>query len=480
VPRGGLAIPPGVKLLPLALAATWVACAACARPLPLPAVPVPALSPRADALPELAHTTLSAQVAVATADVLGLAREQIALPSAPEFTQVSPQGDSPEIAVRYGSTLLAPSVANDGDALLLHVPVAYHGAFRVRARTPFGWVWLTKGTDWGTEAAPGRIDVTVRSRIAIADDWSVTSHSELASLELTAPPIAQLCTRGVIRVCVPASWAEERVHAELGRRIREELVPSLGRLDALARERIPLAPVLTHAWAELHRAHAAGRGAPSLRLAPEALQLTAPRVRGDQLALEVRLWLRPHEGEGGARAVVLPAPSHAAFPGDVLHARARIPFTELSEALAQQLARDPLGVAEGVRLAAVALLGAHAQPGRFVLGLTLTEEERSYTAYGDATLVPRGADLTVSELHLHTDSVRLLALVGLAPERLAQRVADGVTVDLAPWLEPRARAVADAITAALAPWPAAVRALRLTATGIYAQPEAVMVDFEGR
>jgi hypothetical protein len=178
--------------------------------------------------------------------------------------------------------------------------------------------------------------------------------------------------------------------------------------------------------------------------------------------------------------VVLPPPSHVEFPGDALRARAPIPFSELSEALAQQLARDPVEVVEGVRLGAVAVLGAHAEPGRFVVGLTLTEEERSYTVYGDLRLTSRGADLTVSELRVLPDSARLLALAGVASERLAQRVAAGVALDLTPWLEPGARAVADAIVSALAPWPVSVRTLRLAVTGIYAQREAILVDYQGR
>jgi hypothetical protein len=440
---------------------------ACARPQPLPQLVAPAVVPREDPLPAPAASTLRIPVGIPLADLQELLREHLTLPSLDDYQIVSDEGQSPEVAIRYTAELLPPEFSSEGEVLHVRVPIAYHGSFRARAKTPFGWVWLTKGTDWGNPKAQGRIDVSLDVRVGVGGDWTLSTTSALRELRFTAPPVEKVCTRGLFKLCVPAEWVAERVHQELDRRVRERVERGLAEADAQARERVNLAGVAAQVWTRLQGAQRMPSTGEPLYVAPEQLGVTPPEVRGDALVSDVRVWCRP--GSTAPVPSALAAPAGGDFPGDHVEWLSRATYAELQTAFNVAVASGPR-LPSGQRVTGLSLLGTAPEPGRWLLGIALVDgAERHFTLYGAATLHADGSALHVDDLMLLPDSERLAATAKLLSRDLQASLAQAVHIELLPVLDAHVGALRAALSEAISPWPTYVLAeARVQLLGVFA------------
>ncbi|MFM2419997.1 MAG: hypothetical protein RL385_4720 [Pseudomonadota bacterium] len=424
---------------------------ACARPQPLPQLVAPAVVPRADPLPEIGVSTLRIPVGMPIADLQQLLREHLTLPNLDDYQVVSDAGQSPEVAIRYAAELLPPELSSEGDVLHVQVPIAYYGSFRARAKTPFGWVWLTKGTHWGTPEAQGRIDVSLDVRVGVGGDWTLSSASELRALRFTAPPVEKVCTGGLFKVCVPAEWVAERVHQELDRRVRERVERGLAEVDAQARERVNLSGLASQVWARLQAAQSMAGMGEALYVAPEQLGISPPEVRADALVSDLRVWCRP--GFAPPAQSALPAPAGAEWPGDHVEWLSVATLEALQAEFRAAGASGPR-LPTGQRVTGFSLLGTASEPGRWLLGIALVDDaERNFTLYGAATLHAEGTALHVDDLLLLPESERLATTAKLRSRDLAESVARAVRVELQPVLDVHVGALRSALSGAISPWP---------------------------
>jgi Domain of unknown function (DUF4403) len=396
-------------ILVIALALSWGACTHL-PPLPKLAAPIPGA--RVDAAPAEREATFSVLLSAPLSELEALLRDQLTLPSAPDWQLVTEPGKSPEVEVRYEAELLAPQIAITGQTLVLKLQVAYFGALRARVHTPFGWIRLTKNTRWGDSERRGMIEVEIHSALELGTDYQLRAHSTLEDVKLTAPPIDALCAGGAFKVCVPAEVAAAPIHRELERRIRDKVDAGLARVDEQVAERASLTGFAERMWQHWFTAPVALASGERLQLRPHALFLSPPFIAGDQLAVALSFSASPiFQNEAPSAAPALP-PLQVVSPDATL--KTLVPLT-----WHEPLAAISTGLSVAVRLipsqdgqtpTQIALLGPAPNADRFLVALSLEREGQARTVYGEAALLCEGDSLKLTALSLSADSENLLAL----------------------------------------------------------------------
>jgi hypothetical protein len=405
-------------------------------------------------------------------------RQKVTLPSVAEWSQVTPPGDSPEISVRYQADLGDPAVAASGMRVRTTLPIHYFGAFRARARTPFGWLWLTKDTPWGTSARRGTIEVQVDTLFSVSPDWRLGVRSSLADLRLKAPPVEKLCTSGVFKVCVPAEWVRERVHREIDRQVRAQASRGLAEADAQISSGLDLARLVNVVWERLHAEVPEERGE-TLAIAPRGLALGPAMVRGDSLLLELVIWSQPQWAVAHHQApTALPSATQLAATGRDEHLDIPVSLAALSERMTKGLRAAAPGTREVA--SELKLLGPADEPGRWLIGLVLAEPYASRLVYGDATLALEGADLGLGDPHWSSASHGLLVAAGLSPDELARELAQRAHGDLTDLVRPPFDALHQALASSVSPWPVQFEESSTSLEAAYAADTGVVFRVRGR
>lgn len=397
--------------------------AACGPQLPPPETP-PTASARVQSPPALPPSQLRLPLGVPVQMLEELLTHAVALPNQPNFERVSAPGTSPEVDVRYQTRLGAVKLQGHGDALEARVEVLYHGELRVRVKTPFGWVWLTKGSPWGSRDKPGRIEVRVESKLSVTPDWHLKAKSRLSAVKLTAPPVARLCTSGMIKVCVGADEATRRVHAELDAIVRREVGAALAQADRAVAQRAEVAQLARQLWQRLQTP------AQDLVLAPEALAVAAPAVRDDQLMLDVRVRARPRfDASAIATQAPLPAPGRMQAADDGAHFAWPLPWASWSVALSE--ATRPLKLSPSkLKVQQVDVLGAAEAADRYWWAVTLADGDRSHVLHLSVALRPGGERLSVVQPELTPASRKRLSALGLDADGFARSLVKASSLSL--------------------------------------------------
>lgn len=426
--------------------------AASCRHQPLPVVQAPTVSAREDALPTPPLSTLVIPLSVPLSALQQLLQERLQLPGEADWRNVTAEGESPEVAIRYQAELAEAQLASAGNVVHTTLPIRYHGSFRARAQTPFGSIWLTKNTRWGSRERPGTIALTISSELSIDGSWQLASHSTLTQVALTAPDVDKLCAGKVFKVCVPVDMVKGRVHRELEQQVRARAEPGLRELDAQVAARVDLPALARAVWQRLQAGLTAD--GETLLLAPEGLALGHPAVTGDAVVAELRVWARPRwSAEGTPVASPLPPPSELGGSANDVHLSLALPFPALSQGLSTGLAALPAS-ARGYRVSALSLIGPAASPQRYLLAIALSDDDdSSATAYGEASLLLEGASVGLSDVQLGTSSEPLLAAAGYPPAELSAQLAQ-LRQPLAPQLDARLNALRALLASSVSPWPA--------------------------
>lgn len=428
-----------------------LSCAACSHLPPLPVVSAPTPSMRVEAPPAERDATFSFMLTVPLSELEALLRDQLSLPSAPDWQLVTEPKESPEVEVRYEAELLPPQIAITGSTLIVKLQVAYFGSLRARVHTPFGWLRLTKGTHWGDRDHRALIEVEVHTNLEVSADYQLHAQSSLHEVKLTAPPIDQLCAGGAFKVCVPAETAARPIHAELERRIRSRAEGGLTHVDEQVRERASLAPAAQRMWDQLSSAGPALASGETLQLRPRAIALSPPFIQGDQVALAINLLAAPRfSSEPAPPASPLP-PLVVSLPGSTFVALSWLePFSAISDGLsaaARAQAND-----DGQLPTALELLGPAQSEGRFLLALGLAREGQARKVYGEAELTCTGEQLKLGAVSLTAESERLLALAKIDRATFLG-AASGLGYRPSAALDARTRSLRTLLTDSVAPLP---------------------------
>lgn len=426
--------------------------AACSHlpPLPQPVAPLPAVRIDPPLPPREANFALS--LAVPVSELVSLLRDQLTLPSAPDWQLVTAPGKSPEVEIRYEAELLPPQIALQANTVSLSLQVAYFGSFRARLHTPFGWVRLTKNTKWGDAERRGLIEVQIQAALELSPDYRVHSQSTLHEVKLTAPPIDELCAGGAFKVCVPAETAAGPIHRELERRVRERVEAGLRKVDEQVAERASLTRLAQHMWEQLSGSSRTLPSGETLRFDPRTLSLSYPLLVADQIMIILNIGAVPtfQSGAGGP-STALP-PLVVAAPGST-----RVPLSWV-----EPLGAISAGLTQAVRLAAadseqvptqIELLGPASEASRWLVALKLAREGQERTVFGHAALgFPGGDALKLSEITLTRDSEDLLSLARI--ERSAfLSAAEGALYRPSAALNSRVAALRGALADSVAPFP---------------------------
>lgn len=454
------------RLLALALFFSVPAAACAHRYASLPVLAVPAQVQRQDVIPSLAPSAMAVPIAIPLAELTQLMRERMVIPDMPDWKQVTESDHSPELSIRYAAELLAPRIASEGQTLRITLPVAYHGSFKARVKTPFGWMWLTKGTNWGDAERRGLIEVEVASQLDISSAWQLTSSTSLVDVRLTPPPISKLCTSGAFKLCVPADMVTERVHRELDARVREKVASGLAEVDAQIAQRVNLPELSRMVWERLQQARAGLSSGETLALAPEQMALSYPVVQGDVLQAELRVWGKASTA-APASGAALPPPSGNTWSGNDVELHVPVSLPTLSAAFTRALANAP-ALRSGDKVTRLELLGSSAaHPGDWLLAATLSVEERSFIVYAQGVLTPTAAGQALIDVRLLPESQQLLSAANVNGAELIAQLQVGA--DLSALLDERLNAARTLLAQAVAPWPAnALEGARAYVHGGYA------------
>lgn len=382
---------------------------ACAELPPLPVLSPPAAVPRLDQAPQIPEATFSLTLSAPLSELAALLRDQLTLPSAPDWQLVTQPKASPEVEVRYEAELLEPEIAIAGQTLILKLRVAYFGALRARVHTPFGWLRLTKNSKWGDAERRAQIEVEIHTELELGADYQLRPRSSLHALSFSAPPIDKLCAGGSFKICVPAETAAGPIHAELERRIRPRAESALTRVDQLVSERASLAAAAERMWRRLNAPGPALGSGESPQLRPRALSISPPFVAGDQASVVLNIFASPiFTREPPAPSPPLPALSVAAPSATVVP----LDWIESVAALNQGLTRALRAQASGEEglPTKLTLLGPAAGTGRYLFALELARAGQVRSVYAEATLLPAGDQLKLDAVSLTPESAQLLAL----------------------------------------------------------------------
>lgn len=430
---------------------TVVVCAlfGCHRQ-PLPVLSVPAITERSEVVPAAPLSTLTIALSVPLAALQELAQQRLQIPGEADWRTVTGDGESPELGIRYQAELATPLLRSEGQTLRTSLPFRYHGSFRARAKTPFGWIWLTKNTRWGSREQPGTIELMISSQLSVDGNWQLSAHSTLTDVALTAPDVDKLCAGKVFKVCVPVEMVRERVHRELEQQVRARAEPGLAELDAQLPARVDLPALARDVWQRLSAGLA--KNGETLGLAPEGMSLGAPTVMEDAVVAELRIWGRPRwSREPLPAASPLPPPTELGQGSNDLHFTVMASLDELSQGLSVGLAGAAQTGAD-YRLSTVQLLGPAASAQRFLLAITITDGDSSALAYGEASLLIDGQSVGLSDLQLFADSQPLLAAAGYSPAALVATFS-ALRHSLTPQLDDRLNGLRNLLASSVLPWP---------------------------
>ncbi|HEX6244589.1 MAG TPA: DUF4403 family protein [Polyangiales bacterium] len=431
------------------LASSLLASAGCAHRGPLPVLVAPAAVTREDALPELPGSSLVIPLSVPVAALTQLVQERLSIPSAPDWLQVTSEGDSPEVGIRYHAELGELQLQPEGPVVHTTLLIRYFGSFRARAKLPFGWTWLTKNTAWGSRERPGTIAIRVGTRLTLAPDWQLRAESVLEDVVLTAPDVDKLCAGKVFRVCVPIEVARGQVHAELERQVRARAADGLHELDAQLMQHADLQSLAQRVWQRLQEPREAADGT-RLSLSPETMTLSHPRVQADQLVIDLSVQGRPRwSAEAQVQPRALPAAAEPSAASNALHVTLALARTTLSERLTAALASEPNDA--GYRVTALRLLGPALTPARWLLSVTLASDARSGELYVEAGLEPHGATLHLTAVQPLPGAQPLLDATDFDAAQLANALAR--PADLSPDLARPLAEVRALLAASVSPWP---------------------------
>jgi hypothetical protein len=428
-----------------------LSCAACSHLPPLPVATAPTPSARVEAAPAERAATFSFMLSVPLSELEALLRDQLSLPSAPDWQLVTEPKESPEVEVRYEAELLTPQIAIVGSTLIVKLQIAYFGSLRARVHTPFGWLRLSKGTHWGDRDQRALIELEVHTNLELAADYQLHAQSSLHEVKLAAPPIDQLCAGGAFKVCVPAEVAARPIHAELERRIRSRAESGLAHVDEQVRERASLASAAQRMWERLSAAQPALPSGETLQLRPRAIALSPPFINGDQVALAINLSAAPRFSIEPAPPASPPPSLGVEPPGSTFVPLSWLePFAAIGEGLS--VAARAQANEDGQLPTQIELLGPAQSEGRFLLALGLRREGQARKVYGEAELVHAGDQLKLGAINLTADSERLLALAKI--DRAAFLAAAGsLAYRPSAALDARTRSLRALIADSLAPLP---------------------------
>jgi hypothetical protein len=395
-----------------------------------------------------------------------LVQERLQLPGEAEWRTVTSEGQSPEIGIRYQAELNAVNFAIEGRTVRVTLRILYYGSFRARARTPFGSIWLTKNTSWGSRERPGVIELTMSSDLTIDADWQLHSRSSLTGVALTAPNVDKLCAGKAFKVCVPVDMVKDRVHREIEQRVRALAEPQLPELDAQVAARVDLPAIARGLWRRLQEGLSANGD--TLALAPERISLGYPAVTGEAVTAELRVWGRPRWSVATSpNATPLPPPAEVDGAANDIHFIVMSRLSDLSQGLSAGLTSLPQND-DDYRVREVKLVGPAAGAGRFVLAITVSDGENSSTAYGETSLLLDGTNVGMREVQLSDASSPLLTAAGYTPADLVALLSQ-LRCPLASLLEARLSGLRSLLASSISPWPTnPLQGLRLTLEAAYA------------
>jgi Domain of unknown function (DUF4403) len=437
-------------LVSCVIASCLITATGCGHRAPLPTLQAPLPTAREDALPETARSSLVIPLSVPLRVVQELVRERLRLPSADDWVKVSGEGDNPEVAIRYQAELGELTLALEGPLVHTSVPIHYFGSFRARAETPFGSIWLTKNTRWGSREQPGTITLRIRSQLSLAPGWQLATSSVLEDVVLTAPDVDKLCAGKVFRVCVPIELARARVHAELDKQVRAHASAGLAELDAQVAARADLERLARVVWERLQAVRTTASGA-ALTLAPESMSVSYPALEGDALVLTLQVWARPRWSAAAQPAAQpLPAAAEARTSPDELHYALPVSYATLNQHLSAALVAETNDA--GYRVSELRLLGAAPRPGRWLWAATLEAQHETGVVYGECTLRLAGSSVSLADIEVPEAAAPLLRATGFSDEPLGRALSRAA--DLAQPLAERVAELRALLVESVSPWPA--------------------------
>jgi hypothetical protein len=401
------------------------------EPVVLPTVVRPAIVERLELLKPLPASRLVVPLEADVSryeSVLGdVLRENISL-SQDDWTPASAPKDPLEVETLIEARLGDPELRMQDNTVLVQVPLTYWGKLRVRARTRFGRIWLTKGANWGTEKNPGRIMLAVQMKATIDEYFRLRTKSKLATLKLKAPRFAKLCTSGGLRVCLSGAQAEKLVHALIERRIRESSVSFLTNLD----QRVTQEADLRGAIETAVRVFAQPAGDDRLALRIERLSLAPLQGSGRRVRLEMELQFQARFGSTKSQARPVPRrtalskqPGFLAFDTDVS-------FRELSVLLAHAMPDISGG---GVQVDRLEVLGAAAESEGLVIFLSSVIGGHTYSLYLVGRPTTEQGYLRFENTRPTPSTAQLLGALELDAGALVRRVEDQARVPLRPFAD---------------------------------------------
>lgn len=270
--------------------------------------PAPELDKQPLPPPQPPLSVLSASARVPARPYLRKLRDAARVKLGSTWVEVTKPGASPRVEVKYTATTERPTFELRGRVLTTTLPVAYHATVRARVRPPvgYGWIWITRGTEWGTKAAPHRLEIQLETVLDITDDWHVDTLTRLRELKFAKVPDGQVCLKNkVLKVCIPKANAARFVHKQLDATLRTQLQRELPKIDQRAREYIGLRERVQWFWDRMgcpldpankqFACEAPAANAPRwwVQVRPEGAQLEfSPRVTSN-LSFELGLQGRP-------------------------------------------------------------------------------------------------------------------------------------------------------------------------------------------
>jgi hypothetical protein len=421
----------GSLLWPLLFALACVKPAVPAQPVVLPSVPRPAIIERSEPQKPLPPcrlvVPLEADLGSYEAMLGEVLRESIVL-SQDDWTLVSAPKDALEVETQIEARIGAPALRMQDNTAIVQIPVQYWGKLRAQARTRFGRIWLTKGTNWGSEKNPGRIMVGIAVKPLVDEYFRLRTKSKLVSIKLKAPKFAKLCTSGRVRVCLLGRTAEKLVHTQIERRIRESSPGFLASLDGRVQQEADLRGALETAARVLGQP----AGNDRLALGIERLSLAPVRGSGRSVRLDVELTFRASFGSTKSQFRPVPKRSSLSKQPGFLAFDTDVSFRELTALLGQIAPRLSDGA---LAVNHLEVLGAAEQGEGLVVALSSVIESHTFLLYLVARPTTDEGYLRFADTRATEKTAQLLAAFGLDAGALAERFEESARVPLRPFAD---------------------------------------------
>jgi hypothetical protein len=198
-------------------------------------------------------------------------------------------------------------------------------------------------------------------------------------------------------------------------------------------------------------------------------------VDGDLLVAELRVSARPDWSTQAENSEVpLPSPSSVGSTGNEIYLDMPVSLDVLSEGLSRNLATLPASE-DGYRVSRIELLGSAAGSQRWLVAITLAEDDSTTVAYGEASLAFEGTTVRLADLQMSDASESLLSAAGFAARTLAESLVRVVGCTLSESLEGRLIALRDALAQSVSPWPVSPLAdIQSTLQAAYASKAGVV------